>query len=683
MPAAVPSVGNVGAAGTDRALDPIAGHVLLGLAQGYGADQPNPRMLARASDLSRVAEAGDDQAVALERLLALVARFPSCERLQVLAARLIETAAVEVDACVVWAGVQQRFPSSVEALRLLLRWTARVRGRDAALKLMEARFPLPPATAGDLLVYAWGWDELKIFDRADQAFEALLAADDRHGSASIAFSKSLFNRGEIWRAFRILDSARKSQGSSPKLAKALAPIEAKLQHLRVLSPRFSEGRASDIVLSDIFEDLVRHPTPQPERRSFVGSVLMIIGSLGAGGAERQFSVTASALQNAIQAGEPMAGYDVIGPLNVFCRSLKSREAANFFEADLRSRSIPIYEYADFEAFGGHEGQSVVAPIRAALDFLPQQIVDGTTRLADSIRHLAPDVVHIWQDGSILAAGLAAAMARVPRIVLTVRSLPPIDRPERYRPEYEVVFKSLLALPSVRLVANSNTAARRYEEWLELEPGRVDVIYNGVDALSGGAGPEDLAKASAFDAATAGWCFTVGSVMRFDENKRPFLWLDAAAALLQSQPGMRFILVGDGPLKAAASDYAARLGIAGRVIFTGRSQAVGYWLGRMDAFALLSAVEGLPNVLIEAQHAGVPVITTPAGGAGETVIDGETGFVLPLIDGEPDPQDVADLVLALHADPQRRAEMSARARNWAQSTFSVSAMTERMARTFVD
>lgn len=662
--------------------DPVTGHVLLGQAQGLGADQPNTRVLASASDLSRLAHQGDKAPAALDRLLVLVARFPSCERLQVLAARVIEIADKEADARAVWAGVQQRFPMSVEALRLLLRWTARDQGREAALRLMEERFPERPSSAGELLAYAWGWDELKIFARADAAFEALLASDERDCAAAIAFSKSLLNRGEVWRAFSVLDGARKSRGTSPKLAKALAPVEAKLQQLRALSPRFREGRASDAILSGIFEDLGRQPVPRPERRSFVGSVLMIIGSLGAGGAERQFAVTAGALQRAIHSGEATAGYDVIGPLNIFCRSLRSREAADFFEGSLRSQNIPVYEYADFEAFGGNEGQSVVAPIREALHFLPQQIIDGTTRLADSIRYLAPDVVHIWQDGSILAAGLAAAIARVPRIVLTVRSLPPIDRPDRYRPEYEVVFRSLLALPSVRLVANSNTAARRYEEWLELEQGSVDVIYNGVDALDDVARPEDLAKSSAFDAATAGWCFTVGSVMRLDENKRPFLWLDAAAAMLRSQPAMRFILVGDGPLKAAAIDYASQLGIAHRVLFTGRSQSVGYWLSRMDAFALLSAVEGLPNVLIEAQHAGVPVITTPAGGAAETVLAGETGFVLPLRDGEPDPQDVADLVLALHADPRRRAAMCARARDWAHATFSVSVMTERMVKTFI-
>ena len=48
---------------------------------------------------------------------------------------------------------------------------------------------------------------------------------------------------------------------------------------------------------------------------------------------------------------------------------------------------------------------------------------------------------------------------------------------------------------------------------------------------------------------------------------------------------------------------------------------------MDVFLLTSRVEGLPNVLIEAQALGVPVVTTDAGGAAETLIRGRTGFAI--------------------------------------------------------
>ena len=47
---------------------------------------------------------------------------------------------------------------------------------------------------------------------------------------------------------------------------------------------------------------------------------------------------------------------------------------------------------------------------------------------------------------------------------------------------------------------------------------------------------------------------------------------------------------------------------------------------MDCFVLTSKVEGLPNVIIEAQYSGIPVISTDAGGARECVIENTTGLI---------------------------------------------------------
>jgi glycosyltransferase involved in cell wall biosynthesis len=51
------------------------------------------------------------------------------------------------------------------------------------------------------------------------------------------------------------------------------------------------------------------------------------------------------------------------------------------------------------------------------------------------------------------------------------------------------------------------------------------------------------------------------------------------------------------------------------------------MSRLDVLLLLSRYEGLPNVLIEAQYMGVRVVTTPAGGAAECLLNGTTGYVL--------------------------------------------------------
>ena len=65
-----------------------------------------------------------------------------------------------------------------------------------------------------------------------------------------------------------------------------------------------------------------------------------------------------------------------------------------------------------------------------------------------------------------------------------------------------------------------------------------------------------------------------------------------------------------------------------------------WLDKFDLFFLCSRVEGLPNVIIEAQGFGVPVISTNAGGANETIIDGETGYIVE----SHDPNDLSSKII---------------------------------------
>jgi glycosyltransferase involved in cell wall biosynthesis len=260
-------------------------------------------------------------------------------------------------------------------------------------------------------------------------------------------------------------------------------------------------------------------------------------------------------------------------------------------------------------------------------------------------------------------------------------VPPVDRPERNRHEYEVIFRSLLASPGVSLTANSQSIAQRYAQWLQIDPHRIDIIRNGWHPPVATPDERSSRQSQEFDALNPDAAFTVGSVFRFDDNKRPFLWLDAAAQLLERAPDSRFILVGDGPLLESAKDYAGRLGIAKRVLFTGRSSVVGFWLSKMDVFLLLSRFEGLPNALIEAQFAGLPVVTTDAGGAAETIIPGTTGSVLPNAE-TPVPADIAGAVLGWRRDPAGRAKVAAAAIEWADTTFSVEAMLRRTVRVYM-
>ena len=89
----------------------------------------------------------------------------------------------------------------------------------------------------------------------------------------------------------------------------------------------------------------------------------------------------------------------------------------------------------------------------------------------------------------------------------------------------------------------------------------------------------------------------------------------------------FVIVGGGIQLELMKEYVERKGSNHRIHFVGQSTDIASWLKRMDLFFLTSRVEGLPNVLIEAQGFGVPVISTDAGGSSETFIDEVTGKLI--------------------------------------------------------
>jgi glycosyltransferase involved in cell wall biosynthesis/tetratricopeptide (TPR) repeat protein len=663
--------------------DDITLAVERGLARGRAGQVVPAKILTSAQKrLQSAAATADGGAKALSELLVLIEEYPENERLQVLAARMIDADKYTRRAPLAWQALALRMPHSTEALRMHLRWTLRLVDVGAARLALRGRFPEQPSVYTDILLYARACEEVKMFDEADQAYEAAITLEQERDEPFLAYAKSLQARGFLDRATEVIERASAQVQAKDAVVHFKAHINLERHQLSAVETTTRPASHSgNVALAALLNSIAERRVVAPSGpRSFVGSILMLNGSLGSGGAERQLTNTAIGLQSCIDQGRQLYGRDIIGPVTVCVRSFTSRPGADFFRAPLTKANVATMEYAGLEIYGGNRRQSLVRGAEDTLRFLPPQMVEGTERLTDMIAGYRPEIVHIWQDGTIFATALAALLAGVPRIILSVRTVPPIDRPSRMKPQYDVLYPALIKMPGVILSANSHYAARRYADWLSVDPDSIPVVHNGLSRLPADATPDDLDQLRKFNTTTAGHDFTVGSVMRFDDNKRPYLWLDCAAALLSTTPTARFVLVGDGPLLATAKQYAEMLGIAGRVSFVGQSDSIGFWLKQFDGFLLLSRFEGLPNVLIEAQLAGVPVVSTPAGGAAETVQQGQTGLVLE--DGENlDPRTVADALRMLRENKDQRGQFELDARAWVERKFSIEQMLEATVRVY--
>ncbi len=158
------------------------------------------------------------------------------------------------------------------------------------------------------------------------------------------------------------------------------------------------------------------------------------------------------------------------------------------------------------------------------------------------------------------------------------------------------------------------------------------------------------------------------------EKNPRLFLDVGLRLIEADPNTRVLLVGVGPLMPELEEAVAQRGLTEAFTFLGRREDVNALMAVADLLLLTSDREGMPNVVLEAQLMGLPVVATDAGGTRDAMEPGESGFLCPTGD--------ADALVAacrrLLTDPETARRMGQAGARHAWTDFSIATMAERYA-----
>ncbi len=419
---------------------------------------------------------------------------------------------------------------------------------------------------------------------------------------------------------------------------------------------FGLGDARRSTYEDVLAKLDDRMSGDPAE---AGKVVLITGSLGVGGSERQFLLTAKGLRKKL--GAP--------PAILLEGELEQADTYNFDLPDGGTSIQFIAAYADdylFERFCLMISGFGVDALR-----LPHER-GRWVRIAqywEYFRRERPEVAHIWMESSTVFAGLAALLAGVPKIVLSPRSLsapnfPIFDR--SFRPIYQVLLKS----DRVVVTVNSKAGAESYGRWLCVDPSRFVVNHNGIDLETFNRGERDKSLRNSLGIPVD--APVIGGLIRLVPVKRPKLWLAVAREVRRQMPDAHFVLAGGGEMGRAMTASAVKEGWSDRLHLLGSTADPTRALSIFDVTLMTSRIEGLPNALLESQAMGVPVVASNVGGIGETFIDGVTGHLIKSNRAE----DFAVKIVEILRDKGWQANARKVAAEWACKNFSADAMIAR-------
>jgi glycosyltransferase involved in cell wall biosynthesis len=167
------------------------------------------------------------------------------------------------------------------------------------------------------------------------------------------------------------------------------------------------------------------------------------------------------------------------------------------------------------------------------------------------------------------------------------------------------------------------------------------------------------------------------IARLDAQKDHDTLLRALAQLARLDWTLE--LLGDGPGESACRELARKLGIEGRIQFSGLQGDVAQRLARSQVLVLFSNYEGLPLSILEGMRAGLPVVASAVGGVSECVQDGGTGILVP-------PRDVPAGRAALErllSSPVLRKEMGEAGRTRYEELFTLDRMIDQTLSVYSD
>lgn len=237
-------------------------------------------------------------------------------------------------------------------------------------------------------------------------------------------------------------------------------------------------------------------------------------------------------------------------------------------------------------------------------------------LARALTTATPDVVHVHNGAWVKGVG-AARRVGLP-VVATVHGF------TTYESLHDRVLQHWASRRTDRVVAVSQAVLDTLRTRVRVAPPRCQVILNGVDTkhFSPSRAPGTLRRRIGVDDTAP----LIGHVARMDHVKNPLLLIDAFAIVRRSVPGVRLVMIGDGPMRPLLEQRILDLNLGDAVHLLGIITDVAPYYRDLDAFALSSHTEGTSVSMLEAMSSGIACVATKVGGNTQLLAHGRCGLL---------------------------------------------------------
>lgn len=279
------------------------------------------------------------------------------------------------------------------------------------------------------------------------------------------------------------------------------------------------------------------------------------------------------------------------------------------------------------------------------------------RLVRFMRRERIQIVHTHSSKAGIIGRLAAAWAGVPAIYHTVHGWPFHAYQSRWLRAVYIWLERLAARFTTKIIAVSNPTASKGLSCRIGQAAQYTVIYPGSDLKEFRPGKLRMRQEPRKEFDFPKEALVVGMVACLKPQKAPLDFVLAAKRVLETLPQSRFLIIGDGPMRAEVQKKILDLQLADKIKLAGWREDVPRLMRGFDLLALSSLWEGLPCVFAQAFASLVPVVATNVEGAREIILSGKTGVLVP----PAEPTTLACAIIDLLQNPKKRRQLAKQAK----------------------